>query len=202
MRWIDSIGPAPDLYRRCIMSKTSKSKGLPSITIELDKPRTLRWPHGAVREFEDMALRYLELPKTGNVRADTILQQTLHNPTIQTFALYFGLREDARNAKELDFSMDKIDELLTTYKENGGNIDDLVEPIQRSFLISNDPSGLASWEERLKNLKEIVKLQKKIAAKEDAKKKTDLATSITNLEKQLAEIDSGPTPSDSASLSE
>jgi hypothetical protein len=184
------------------MSKQSKSnpaKGLPSITIELDKPRTLRWPHGAVREFEDMALRYLDLPKTGNIRADTILQQTLHNPTIQTFALYFGLREDASKNKELDFSMDKIDELLTTYKENGGNMDDLLDPLQRSYLISNDPSGLASWEERLKNLKEIAKLQKKIAAKEEAKKKAELTVTMANLAKQLAEIDSGQTPSDSDS---
>lgn len=180
-------------------SKSNPAKGLPSITIELDKPRTLRWPHGAVREFEDMALRYLELPKTGNVRADTILQQTLHNPTIQSYALYFALREDAIKNKESDFSMDKIDDLLTTYKENGGDMDELVDPIIRSYKITNDPSGLASWEERLKNLREISVIQKKITAKEDAKRKLDLSKTMTNLEKQLAEIDSGLTPSDSDS---
>ena len=187
------------------MSKSTKSnpaKGLPSITIDLDKPRALRWPHGAVRGFEDMALRYLELPKAGNVRADTIIHNAISNSTIQTYALYFALLDDAKKNEEKDFSIDKVDELLTAYKESGGDMDELIVAIQRSYMINNDPSHLASWEERLKNLKEMAALQKKVSEKEEAKKKKDLATSMANLEKQLAEIDSGPTPSDSDSPSE
>lgn len=180
-------------------------KGLSSVVIDLDRPRTLRFPNGPTREFEEWALSYLGLPKTGVGMTgdgpkvfsgeDIIMQLT--NSTLQTYALYFGLKHD-----DPDLAIEKVDEMITAYKEAGKNYDDLLISVQRAYLLSNHPSSLASQEERWRNLRKMSDLQAKIQAKRETTAKKKIAEALGQLEKQLQEIDSGeappdlPTPSD------
>lgn len=180
-------------------------KGLPSVVIDLDRPRTLRFPNGITREFEEWALTYIGLPKTGISMTgdgpkvfsgeDIIMQLT--NSTLQTYALYFALKHD-----DADLTIEKVDELVTAYKEAGKNYDDLIMAVQRAYLLSNHPSILASQEERWKNLRKMTDLQEKIRTKGETAAKKKIAEALDRLEKQLQEIGSGEAPPGSPTLSD
>lgn len=180
-------------------------KGLSSVTIILDKPRTLRWPNGITREFEEWALSYMGLPKTGVGRsedrnivvgAEGIIMQGLTNATLQTYALFYALRHE-----DPELTIEAVDELISAYKEAGKDYDELIIAIQRSYLLSNHPSSLASQEERWKGFKTMKTMEQKIQEKREKASNKKVAAAITRLEKQLAEIDSGEAPPASASPS-
>ena len=181
-------------------------KGLSSVTIILDKPRTLRWPNGITREFEEWALSYMGLPKTGVGRsedrnivvgAEGIITQGLTNATLPTYALFYALKHE-----DPELTVEAVDEMISAYKEAGKDYDELIIAIQRSYLLSNHPSSLASQEERWKNLRKMSDLQAKIQAKRETTAKKKISEALGQLEKQLQEIGSGeaqpdsPTPSD------
>ena len=179
-------------------------KGLPSVVIDLDRPRTLRFPNGPTREFEEWALGYLGLPKTGvGMTADgpkvfsgeDIIMQ-LTNSTLQTYALYFGLKHE-----DSELTIEQVDGMITAYKEAGKNYDDLIIAVQRAYLLSNHPSSLASQEERWKSLRKMSELQAKIREKMEKAAKKKTADALARLEKQLQEISSGEAPPASASPS-
>lgn len=173
-------------------------KGLSAVTITLDKPRTLRWPNGITREFEEWALSYMGLPKTGVgqsngrdivVGAEGIIMQGLTNATLQTYALLYALKhEDAK------LTVETVDELISAYKEAEKDYDELIIAIQRSYLLSNHPSSLASQEERWKGFKTMKAMEAKIQEKKEKASSKKVAEAIARLEKQLAEIDSGEAP--------
>jgi hypothetical protein len=169
-------------------------KGLSSVTIILDKPRTLRWPNGATREFEEWALEYMGLPKTGVgqnviVGAEGIVLQGLTNATLQTYALFYALKHE-----DPDLTIEDVDEMVSAYKEAGKDYDELIIAIQRAYLLSNHPSSLASHEERWKNFKQMKVMDQKIREKREKAGNKKVAEAIAQLEKQLQEIDSGETP--------
>ena len=180
-------------------------KGLSSVTIILDKPRTLRWPNGVTREFEEWALSYMGLPKTGVGRsedrnivvgAEGIIMQGLTNATLQTYALFYALRHE-----DPELTIEAVDELVSAYKEAGKDYDELIIAIQRSYLLSNHPSSLASQEERWKGFKTMKAMEQKIQEKREKASSKKVAEAIARLEKQLAEIDSGEAPPASATPS-
>jgi hypothetical protein len=173
-------------------------KGLSSVVINLDKPRTLRWPNGVTREFEEWALDYMGLPKTGVGRsedrnivigAEGIIMQGLTNATLQAYALFYALKHE-----EPDITIEAVDELISAYKEAGKDYDELLIAIQRSFLLSNHPSSLASQEERWKGFKMLRATEQKIQEKREKASNKKVAEAIARLEKQLQEINSGEAP--------
>lgn len=173
-------------------------KGLSSVTIILDKPRTLRWPNGVTREFEEWALSYMGLPKTGVGRsedrnivvgAEDIIMQGLTNATLQTYALFYALKHE-----DPELTVEAVDEMISAYKEAGKDYDELIIAIQRAYLLSNHPSSLASQEERWKSFKVMREMEQKIQEKREKASNKKVAEAITRLEKQLAEIDSGEAP--------
>jgi hypothetical protein len=173
-------------------------KGLSSVTIILDRPRTLRWPNGVTREFEEWVLSYMGLPKTGIGRsedrnivigAEDIIMQGLTSATLQTYALFYALRHE-----DPKLTIEAVDELISAYKEAGKDYDELIIAIQRAYLLSNHPSSLASQEERWKGFKTMKAMELKIQEKREKASNKKVAEAIARLEKQLAEIDSGEAP--------
>ncbi|MDD4479396.1 MAG: hypothetical protein PHD64_10160 [Mesotoga sp.] len=173
-------------------------KGLSSVVITLDKPRTLRWPNGITREFEEWALDYIGMPKTGVglsegkrivLGAEDIIMQALTTATLQSYALLFSLRHE-----DPKITIEQVDDLISAYKEAGKDYDELIMAIQRSFLLSNHPSSLASQEERWKGFKTMKSMEQKIQEKREKASNKKVAEAISQLEKQLNEIDSGEAP--------
>jgi hypothetical protein len=117
------------------------------------------------------------------------IMNSLNTATIQTRALYHALQ--AENADLSDIKL--VDGLVTNYKASGQSWDDLLIAIQRSFLLANDPSSLASHEVRWKALHDLAKINLKVAAKVQAKAEKEIAEQIAEQEKTLAELDSGET---------
>jgi hypothetical protein len=178
-------------------------KGLSSVVITLDKPRTLRWPNGATREFEEWALEYVGLPKTGVgvdndgkrvvFSAQDIIMQALTTATMQSYALLFALKHE-----DPKITIEQVDEMISAYKESGKDYDELIVAIQRAYLLSNHPSSLASQEERWKAFKTMKATEQKIQEKREKVSSKKVAEAIARLEKQLQEIDSGEAPPASA----
>lgn len=179
--------------------KSNPEKGLPSVTIDLDKPRTLKWNNEQTRKFEEFALPYLDFPRSGikvtpggimTMDAQYAIMNSLNTSAMQTRALYHALQADN---KDID-SIEKVDDLITDYKASGQSWDDLLIAIQRSFLLANDPSSLSSHEERWKALRDLNKINAKVTAKKQEKAKKEIADQIAKAEKSLEELDSGETP--------
>ena len=173
-------------------------KGLSSVTIILDKPRTLRWPNGITREVEEWALSYMGLPKTGVGRsedrnvvigAEDIIMQGLTSATLQTYALFYALRHE-----DSELTVEAVDDLVSAYKEAGKDYDELIIAVQRAYLLSNHPSSLASQEERWKSFKMLRATEQKIQEKREKASNKKVAEAIARLEKQLQEINSGEAP--------
>lgn len=184
--------------------KSNPEKGLPSVTIDLDKPRTLKWNNEQTRKFEEWALPYLDFPQSGIKRgiptqsnptgiitmdAKIAIMNFMNTVAIQTRALYHALQVEN---KDID-SIEKVDALITDYKLSGQSWDDLLIAIQRSFLLANDPSSLASQEERWKALHDLAKINAKVTAKMQANAEKEIAEQMRKAEKTLAELDSGET---------
>ena len=179
--------------------KSNPEKGLPSVTIDLDKPRTLKWNNEQTRKFEEFALPYLDFPRSGikvtpggilTMDAQYAIMNSLNTSAIQTRALYHALHADN---PDMD-TIEKVDGLITDYKASGQSWDDLLIAIQRSFLLANDPSSLSSQEVRWKALRDLAKINAKVAAKMQAKAEKEIAEQIAEQEKTLAELDSGEIP--------
>ena len=185
--------------------KSNPEKGLPSVTIELDKPRTLRWNNKETREFEEWILQFFDFPRSGikqgtptksnptgllSMSAEYAIMNMLNTVAVQTRALFHSLRSENG---DID-SIAKIDDLITDYKASGQSWDDLLIAIQRSFLLANDPSSLASHEVRWKALHDLAKINAKVAAKIQENAEKEIAEQMKKAEKTLAELDSGETP--------
>ena len=188
--------------------KSNPEKGLPSVTIDLDKPRTLKWNNEQTRLFEEWALPYLDFPRSGikygiptqsnptgviTMDAKFAIMSSLNTATIQTKALFHALRSEN---KDID-SIEKVDALITDYKLSGQSWDDLLIAIQRSFLLANDPSSLASQEERWKALRELMILKMKEAEMKRKMDMKEISDQMTAVKESIAELDSGETPPDS-----
>ena len=189
-------------------TKSNPEKGLPSVTIDLDKPRILKWNNEQTRLFEEWALPYLDFPRSGIKRemptqrnptgiitmdGKFAIMNSLNTATIQTRALYHALQAENNDLSDIKL----VDGLVTDYKVSGQSWDDLLIAIQRSFLLANDPSSLASHEARWKALHDLAKINLKVAAKMQANAEKEIAEQMKKAEKTLAELDSGETPPDS-----
>ena len=184
--------------------KSHPEKGLPSVTIE--GIGTLKWNNEQTRLFEEWALGFLDFPKSGikntpsgimTMSAQFAVMNMLQTATMQTRALWHALRTE-----QPDLKIEDVDNLITEYKQSGKSWDDLLIAIQRSFLICNDPSSLASQEARWKASREMQELQQKILEKTEKKKMSDAREAMANLTTQLQELDSGEAPPDSATVSD
>lgn len=188
--------------------KSNPEKGLPSVTIDLDKPRTLKWNNEQTRKFEEWALPYLDFPQSGIKRgmptqsnptgiitmdAKIAIMNFMNTVAIQTRALYHALQVENNDLSDPK----SVDELVTNYKASGQSWDDLLIAIQRSFLLANDPSSLASHEVRWKALRDLEKINAKVTAKMQANAEKEIADQMRKAEKTLAELDSGETQPDS-----
>ena len=188
--------------------KSNPEKGLPSVTIELDKPRTLRWNNKETREFEEWILQFFDFPRSGikqgtptksnptgllSMSAEYAIMNMLNTVAVQTRALFHSLRSENG---DID-SIAKIDDLITDYKASGQSWDDLLIAIQRSFLLANDPSSLASQEERWKALRELMILKMKEAEMKRKMDMKEISDQMTAVKESIAELDSGETPPDS-----
>lgn len=184
--------------------KSNPEKGLPSVTIDLDKPRTLKWNNEQTIKFEEWALPYLDFPQSGIKRgmptqsnptgiitmdAKIAIMNFMNTAAIQTRALYHALQ-----AENNDLADPKsVDELVTNYKASGQSWDDLLIAIQRSFLLANDPSSLASQEERWKALRELMLLKVKEAEMKRKMDMKEISDQMTAVKESIAELDSGET---------
>lgn len=188
--------------------KSTPEKGLPSVTIDLDKPRTLKWNNEQTRKFEEWVLPYMEFPRSGikqgmptksnpsgiiTMDSQYAIMNLLNTATIQTRALYHALQTDN---PDMD-TIEKVDNLITDYKASGESWDDLLIAIQRSFLLANDPSSLSSQEERWKALRDLSKINRKVVARKQEMAKKEIADTTAKAMKELEELDTGETPPDS-----
>ena len=184
--------------------KSQPEKGLPSVSIE--GIGILKWNNEQTRLFEEWALQFLDFPKSGiknspngivTMSAEFAVMNMLQTATMQTRALYHALRME-----QPDLTIEDVDNLITDYKQAGKSWDDLLIAIQRSFLICNDPSSLASQEARWKASREMMDLQKKIAEKTEKGKMDQAKKAMAKLTIQLQELDSGEAPPGSDTVSD
>jgi hypothetical protein len=179
--------------------KSNPDKGLPSVTI--DGIGTLKWNNEQTRLFEEWALQFLDFPKSGikttsagivTMDAKFAVLNTMQTASMQTRALWHALR-----AGQPDITIETIDQMITDYRASGKDWEDLIIAIQRSFLLSNDPSSLASQEANGRAYGKWRISRSKMIAKSEKKNQDQTKEAIKKLTTQLAELDSGDSLQDS-----
>src|SRR5512138_16155 len=95
------------------------------VTWNADKIHTLRWPHGAVRGFEEAIRDLLSLPKTDIVSATAVLGgPNMNNGTILSMAVAHALRHESADQKTV-MALEDADVLIDAAAQKGESVEDL-----------------------------------------------------------------------------
>jgi len=180
------------------MKDKNPEKGKRGVAIEFaGKHRLLKYPHGLVGDFEQIAYDSLkksgliERDKEGNISvlfADALIPGWLGNAKVFSLALLYGLKHE-----DAELTIEVVDAGIDSYIEDGGSSQDLWRAIVEAYRLARDPSSVVSLKQNWKTLDEIQKTMQDAAELEG---KTRLKGAKDSL-KVIQDIISGSKPPDS-----
>lgn len=146
---------------------TENDAGKSFITLDMDETRELRWNFRALQKFESRAkdiLKRHEIFKPGMaVHAGYILSNFLKIADILEAAVAAACGIDGLGKKD---EPSEAAIAIQSYLDRGGDLETLAREIYHSYLVVNDPSMVAVWQENIAREAEINRINKE---KADAK---------------------------------
>jgi hypothetical protein len=146
---------------------SNEDAGKSFITLDMDETRELRWNFRALQKFESRAkdiLKRHEIFKPGMaVHAGYILSNFLKISDVLEAAVAAACDIDGIGKKD---GPSEASQAIQGYLDRGGDLETLAREIYHSYLVVNDPSMVAVWQENIAREEETARINKE---KADAK---------------------------------
>ena len=143
---------------------TENDAGKSFITLDMDETRELRWNFRALQKFESRAkdiLKRHEIFKPGMaVHAGYILSNFLKISDVLEAAVAAACDIDGIGKKD---GPSEAAVAIQGYLDRGGSLESLQQKIYHSYLVVNDPSLVAVWQENIAREEETARINKEKA---------------------------------------
>lgn len=143
---------------------THEDAGKSFITLDMDETRELRWNFRALQKFESRAkdiLKRHEIFKPGMaVHAGYVLSNFLKISDVLEAAVAAACDIDGIGKKD---GPSEASQAIQGYLDRGGSLESLQQKIYHSYLVVNDPSLVAVWQENIAREEEAARINKEKA---------------------------------------
>ena len=143
---------------------SNEDAGKSFITLDMDETRELRWNFRALQKFESRAkdiLKRHEIFKPGMpIHAGAVLSNFLKIADILEAAVAVACGIDGLGKKD---EPSEAAIAIQSYLDRGGDLETLAREIYHSYLVVNDPSMVAVWQENIAREEETARINKEKA---------------------------------------
>lgn len=143
---------------------THEDAGKSFITLCMDEERTLRWDFRSLQKFESRAkdiLKRHEIFKPGmGIHAGFVLGNYLKIADVLEAAVAAACGIDGLGKKD---EPSEAAVAIQGYLDRGGSLESLTREVYHSYLVVNDPSSIAVWQENIAREEETIRINKEKA---------------------------------------